>query len=306
VHRTYSKDIYKKEPIGIILLSFLCGGLSIIPAALLEVLFEIKSKTTMGLMAENFIIVALTEELCKFFVIRFIPYRNINFDEFVDGAVYGAAVGGGFATFENVFYVMEHGFEVGLMRAVLSVPMHVFTGALIGHYLASVKFQKNTLIPALMKGLLVAVLVHGFFDYVITLGGSNVFLIIPAVIGLGYWLNRCMKIALDYDKITFGFSDSTDELSVIDGTESKILESSDITYKMLRAGSLLLVFVFACAGLFLGLGAWMTFTENRSSFDEWFIIIPGTLFSIAGFFYYKSRQLKTKLANSIIRQGNVQ
>jgi RsiW-degrading membrane proteinase PrsW (M82 family) len=61
----------------------------------------------------------------------------------MDGVVYGAAVGLGFAAIENIAYVMAAGAHwgpVAILRSVLSVPLHGAFGAIAGTYIARARF----------------------------------------------------------------------------------------------------------------------------------------------------------------------
>ncbi|MBV8730860.1 MAG: PrsW family intramembrane metalloprotease, partial [Acidobacteriia bacterium] len=65
------------------------------------------------------------------------------FDEPMDGVVYGTAVGLGFATVENIGYVLNahaHWGTVAIARSVLSVPLHGAFGAIAGAYVARARF----------------------------------------------------------------------------------------------------------------------------------------------------------------------
>jgi RsiW-degrading membrane proteinase PrsW (M82 family) len=81
----------------------------------------------------------------------------------MDGLVYGAIAGLGFAAPENLLYVLSRGAGLGVIRAVLSVPGHALWGSIIGYYLARQKFtgaRRSGLV-----GLSVAVMLHAAFDY---------------------------------------------------------------------------------------------------------------------------------------------
>jgi protease PrsW len=72
-----------------------------------------------------------------------VALRSRYFDEPMDGVVYGTAVGLGFATVENVLYVLsaKAGWEsVAIMRAFVSVPFHGALGAIAGAYIARARF----------------------------------------------------------------------------------------------------------------------------------------------------------------------
>ena len=59
----YNKDVYKKEPVHLLVKSFFWGTISTVPGVILESIFEIKAKDTISLAIEFFIVVALSEEL---------------------------------------------------------------------------------------------------------------------------------------------------------------------------------------------------------------------------------------------------
>lgn len=74
----YGKDKYDREPKRILLAAFLLGALSTLPAAFIEVLasktFNFDQGGLASVAAFTFGAVALTEELCKFLVLRFHAY----------------------------------------------------------------------------------------------------------------------------------------------------------------------------------------------------------------------------------------
>jgi len=85
---------------------------------------------------------AVPEELFKFAVVVLVCMRSSEFDEPMDGIVYGAVASLGFATLENLFYVVgdEHSLRVAIMRAVTAVPGHAFMGAIMGYYAGQARF----------------------------------------------------------------------------------------------------------------------------------------------------------------------
>jgi len=75
----------------------------------------------------------------------------------------------GFATVENVLYVLSGGAGVGALRAALAVPSHAFDGVVMGYFLGEAKFARSdaagNLISAL--GLALAVVAHGLYDFIV-------------------------------------------------------------------------------------------------------------------------------------------
>lgn len=291
VLRYYSKDIYKKEPWAVIWKSFFWGAFSVIPAAILETSVSLKNEVSiLNSLIENFLIVALTEELCKFAVIRFYSYRDSNFDEMMDGIVYGAAAAAGFATFENIFYVMENGIGIAMVRAVLSVPAHILWGASAGYWIARVKFGQSSLPAALILGLGTSVLGHGFFDFALTSMKGYEFLAILPVILLSFFMGNFVKSSLQYDAVNIH------KLSLEEQERFEEIHSTEIKNiylrKLMRAGSLLLGWGSVCTGILFAIGFYVNYTEKGEAFDgtsAFLIIFP---FVSAVFFLVKASKYR--------------
>ena len=124
----YLKDKHEKEPIGLLIKSFFFGILSTLVTLMISgavTPFVIIDELDLSDQAIHaFLLVALVEEFSKFIFVRGILYRNKNFNEPFDGIVYAVMVGMGFATFENIFYVIEGGIEVAVIRMFTAVPAH--------------------------------------------------------------------------------------------------------------------------------------------------------------------------------------
>ena len=136
----FKKDKVEKEPIGLLLKLFALGAFCCFPAAYIEeFLFILIDEffcegTYLHLIIQQFFGVAMVEEGLKFIVLLWLTRHNEEFNSLFDGLIYAIFVSLGFAALENVFYVTENGFYVGIMRAVLSVPGHMFFAVLMGYY----------------------------------------------------------------------------------------------------------------------------------------------------------------------------
>lgn len=302
----YSKDIYKKEPWIVIWKSFFWGVATVLPAGLLEASIELPGKDTfVGMLIENFLVIAFTEELCKYLAIRFYSYRNIHFDEMMDGIVYGVAVSSGFATFENIFYVMEHGFAVGMVRAVLSVPSHILEGAIIGYWLAKSKFQNVSFIYTSLVSLSIVVLGHGFFDFVLSYKKAEYFyLALIPVLFLGWLLKIYIKSALDYDlKYIHKLEEpNLSNDSFLESKESTNIYSTHSTMRTASKNSYLSKFIsislyflsVVCIlfATFLLIGFIALLEDGKE--EPWTLSIPFVPFLFGLFFVYKARKLAKK------------
>src|ERR1700683_3818123 len=136
----------RPEPPRIVWISVVLGAVSCIPAALLELWLQrhvpITGATPLGAFATALLFAGIPEESIKVSIIAAIALRARDFDEPMDGVVYGTAVGLGFAAVENLLYVASNTnwAFVAVMRGVLSVPGHGAFGAIAGAYIARARF----------------------------------------------------------------------------------------------------------------------------------------------------------------------
>lgn len=173
----YLKDKYNREPLGLLLLSFILGMLSIIPAVIIQISLTKPVEKIMGdgisyTLVFAYLIVALSEEGSKFLSVRFVPYRRKAFDDPFDGIVYAVMVSMGFATLENIGYVFEHGMVTAILRMFLSVPAHATFGILMGYHMGLAKFDPPNRKKYMLLAIFWPVVFHGTFDFFLFLGNS--------------------------------------------------------------------------------------------------------------------------------------
>lgn len=169
----FHRDPYNREPKINLLVAFILGALTVFPAGYLEeALMPNVDKSIIGTAVTAFLIVALSEESVKFAVLRGYAYPRKSFDEPLDGIVYSVVVSMGFATLENYFYVQKYGVQVGFMRMFLAVPGHATFGVVMGYFVGKAKFNTTNSISLMVKGLVGAVIFHGFYDFFLFLQQS--------------------------------------------------------------------------------------------------------------------------------------
>lgn len=177
----YTKDRYEPEPLHLVLWIFFLGCMCTIPAGLIELFFPDDVFTSA-------VVAPVVEELAKFLVVFLFIYRHAEFDEPVDGIIYAMSAALGFATVENIFYVLEGGLAVGIMRALLSVPGHVIFSCIWGAALGIAKFRpKEQEAGILITGLAGAMLLHGIFNFSIEVLDAWGLLVIIVLIPAGIW-----------------------------------------------------------------------------------------------------------------------
>ena len=178
----YLSDKFK-EPRATILTIFSLGFLICLPAGILNGLshdfFYDGSKYSENLTS-SFLGPAWAEELLKFLILYLIVLKRNEFNEPMDGLVYGVVVSLGFATYENYTYVYEWAeqiakeesynfaelsYYVALGRSYSAIPMHGLNGAVMGYYFGMYAFtgKKNFLILS----LILPYLFHGFYNFLV-------------------------------------------------------------------------------------------------------------------------------------------
>jgi RsiW-degrading membrane proteinase PrsW (M82 family) len=166
------KDQYNREPRRHLIISFLLGMLSVLPALGLEMMasgilsvFPSFFKSTAGIAINAYFFVALPEEIWKFFMLLWYAYQKKEFDEPFDGIVYAVMVGMGFATVENISYVGEYGMMTGIMRMFLAVPAHASFAIIMGYFMGKARFSAKKERFLLFFGVFWAIVFHGSYDF---------------------------------------------------------------------------------------------------------------------------------------------
>jgi len=196
----YLTDRYDREPIGLLVKVFILGALSVIPAGIIEsVLTSINIfPGLVGIVITAFIIAGLTEEFVKREVVLRTAFRSKAFDEKLDGIVYAAFAALGFATAENIMYVVFRFAAnpyIGIYRGIFSVPAHMLFAVTMGYYLSLAKFSytEYDYRMFLKKALTIPAVLHGVFNFIL-MANIPIMLIafIPFVVYL--WIANLRKL----------------------------------------------------------------------------------------------------------------
>ncbi|MBU8770622.1 MULTISPECIES: glutamic-type intramembrane protease PrsW [Cytobacillus] len=182
----YLKDQYESEPISMVFKTFLFGALLVFPIMFIQYVLETEGVLQSSLM-DAFLSSSLLEEFFKWFILFYTIYQHITFDEPYDGIVYGASVSLGFATAENIFYLVALGVEHALGRALLPVSSHALFGVIMGYYIGKGKFSATSTKKWITFSLFIPFLLHGIYDYILISLKHWIFIMFPFMIFL-WWL----------------------------------------------------------------------------------------------------------------------
>jgi len=188
-------DRAQPEPAWLVVATFGLGALAIVPAALIEWAWDSLSPytnptlLTFGRSLHAFpfalagfiVTVGLSEEGAKLLATWSLATHRREFDEPVDGIVYGAAAALGFAAAENVRYLALGRVEGPLVasRAFMSVPAHLFFGTIWGYALGRRLVEPERRVWPLF---LAAAALHGLFDTCLSIDGAGLW---AFVVGFG-------------------------------------------------------------------------------------------------------------------------
>jgi len=153
-------------------------------------------------------VVGPIEETVKWLAVRVYAYRSDAFRTVIDGVVYGAMAGVGFAAIENLTYILIFGAEattngfvvleedavaIATQRAFVG-PGHVVFSAWAGFYLGLAKFNQSKRGPIVVKGLLIAAFIHGLYNTLVSvLPFTLVSFVIFIVVYHGFWFSLLFR-----------------------------------------------------------------------------------------------------------------
>jgi len=184
------------EPLSLLVATFMLAVLTATFAAVINSVLgpSFRSIGAIGMVLFFFLVVGPVEETVKLLAVRLYAYTDPRFDAVIDGAVYGAFAGLGFATIENLLYIIQRvdtaelAVGVGIIGAgegiaayrALAGPGHVIYSAFAGYYLGLAKFNPEDRGPILIKGLLIAAGIHALYNSTVGVGAG----LLAAVTGL--------------------------------------------------------------------------------------------------------------------------
>ena len=161
-----------KEPRGEIIKVFFYGILITIPAYFLNTYLDVfwynNFRVSEGLIS-SFLTAAPVEEGLKLSILYFFVYKMKDFNEPIDGIVYGVTASLGFATLENFYYVylLADYFEtssmsLAILRSFSAVPAHAVFGVFMGYFFMKYVFIKKG--DNLLFAFVVPFVLHGCYN----------------------------------------------------------------------------------------------------------------------------------------------
>lgn len=191
-------DRYESEPLWMLTTAFFWGALV---AVFIAFLFNTASSVVVSVMTESMeagqafaavVSAPVVEETAKALILFILFFKKDEFDGVVDGIVYAAMAGLGFAMTENIQYygraVMESGSggltAVFILRGTVSPFAHPLFTSMTGIGLGLARQSHNTFVKLIMPvlGLLTAISMHAIWNGSVVIFGGLGFLFAYLVI----------------------------------------------------------------------------------------------------------------------------
>ena len=176
-------DKVEKEPVKLLVKLFLFGALFSALIIISAYIFKKSEITPLSkilpepssviyMLIVNFLIIALIEEAGKLIVLKIISWKDPAFNYIFDAVVYSVTVSLGFATVENIIYIITRksiGLDITIDRGLLAVPAHVIYAIYMGYFYGLAKHSETRGDGRLKKKRLIAalffpILIHGLYD----------------------------------------------------------------------------------------------------------------------------------------------
>ena len=167
----YKKDSLRPEPLNMLYKAFLYGvGSTFVTLVITSFLsmaglmiYDLGSYA--GAVGTALFAAALPEECAKLLMLWLFLRKNPYYDEYLDGIVYAACVGLGFAATENVLYLLQSSDWVGtgIVRGLTAVPAHFAIACAMGYFYSKRHFGDRTKLTAACV-LAVPVIIHWVYD----------------------------------------------------------------------------------------------------------------------------------------------
>ena len=168
----YQQDRLEPEPKRYVLGVFLLGALlaAAVARPLIRDVFDVQEwlydSPLTGILGSIFVI-GFIQEFLKYAGVRYTVYNSPEFDERIDGIIYGAATGLGFATMQNILYVVENNgvnLSVGSIEVAINALAQASFSGVVGYFLGRAKFERMGPVW-LPLGVTVAAVLNGVVSY---------------------------------------------------------------------------------------------------------------------------------------------
>ena len=179
----YSQDRLEPEPHHYVMSVFILGTVlgGGVEQPLLRDLFQVQrwmEPGTLTHIAGGTLLTGILTAALTYWAVRFTVMPTNEFDEQIDGIIYGTAAALGLGVAANLTYLLEKGtisLGVGTLQIVVTSLAYATFGSIVGYFLGLIKPGGHTSWLAPL-GIIIAGVLHGLYEWLATqlgLGGST-------------------------------------------------------------------------------------------------------------------------------------
>lgn len=195
----YLKKDVIPEPKKAIFKAFMWGMIITFPVIIIEICASKLIKQEINPFLYWFLVIAFTEEIFKYFIVRGKILNTKEVDEPVDVMIYMIVAALGFAALENILYLLPtvekalpflETFKItlteSLVRFLGATFLHTLCSGSVGYFIALAIFQTKKRLKLISAGLGMAIFLHGLYNFAI-IEIEDIFLkiLIPLAILIG-------------------------------------------------------------------------------------------------------------------------
>lgn len=172
----YTKDKREKESFPLLINCFTFGLMIVLPVLGLEKIIMIINnmlfarESVIYIFVKAFFVAAFSEEIFKYIALNLRTWKSGEYNCSFDGIVYSVFVSLGFASLENVLFVIKSGFTVAVVRMFSAVPIHACTAVFMGYYYskakkASILGERKMMLKYRALAVAIPLAAHGIYDF---------------------------------------------------------------------------------------------------------------------------------------------
>lgn len=190
----YLRDQFSNEPSRLLFQCFVYGAILTFPILFIQYVFDAENVFSHAFF-QTVLFSSVIEEFFKWLVLLIAIYRHIDFEDPYDGILYGASVSLGFATVENILYLLEFGLQTAFIRAFLPVSSHALFGVVMGYYFGRAKFNSSKPRKLLAWALFTSMMLHIAYNSLLFVNTNWLYGVIPFMLFLWWFGLKKVKQA---------------------------------------------------------------------------------------------------------------
>ena len=192
------RNVRFTEPRRTLVQAFVYGAVITFPILFIQYVLHAE-----GVLKQSFfsdvLFASATEEFFKWLILFVAILRHVEFDDPYDGILYGVAVSLGFATVENIIFLLSFGINEAFIRAMLPVSSHALFGVVMGYYFGKGKFSTNNREKEyLFLAYLAAFILHFSYNTILTIKDNFLYIMVPFMLFLWWFALRKVKSAHEH------------------------------------------------------------------------------------------------------------